>query len=131
MLARSGEPVIAWARGLSDGIPIAEVVTPAAVRFYLDISAALRKDPRAVSRFAMQATELTYLASIRYRPYFKRGAHTYFNVYVAEINLGWSQHCGPLCGSAFWRNKVVVLDFAGAVKALYLDAPVNFVFTTS
>ena len=47
------------------------------------------------------------------------------DVYVAELNLEWSQTCGGLCGAGYKRNKVVVLDATGNVLRMFLDAPEN------
>jgi hypothetical protein len=101
-------------------------VTSRAVRYYYDLSQELRTDPqRVIPGWGKWQTSLKYLATINYHNQYERGEKKFRDVYVADLNLEWSQVCGGLCGAGYKRNKVVVLDQSGNVLAMFLDAPEN------
>jgi len=114
-----------WGSPGSDRIELTKTVTARAVRYYYDVSVAARKEPHLSTGVTAQATSLKYDAGIKHFEYYSHGKDAFNNVYVADMTLEWTFHCGPLCGMGFWRNKLVVLDSQGNVVALYLDAPGN------
>lgn len=72
---------------------------------------------------------LAYDGVIRHFDRWSHPGASFEDVYVADMTLMWDFGCGGLCGGAFQRNKVVVLDRHGDVTALFLDAPMNFEIT--
>lgn len=126
------EPEPLWWNSAHSGIRETYVVTARAVRYYYDLSQELRRDHTFVTNFRlepttfrMDTTSLKYIAVINHHAQYTRGQEKFRDVYVAELNLEWSQVCGGLCGAGYKRNKVVVFDVTGNVLRLYLDAPGN------
>jgi hypothetical protein len=117
------EPI--WGMLGNDNIEQTSVVTAKAVRYYYDLSLAERVDPRLPTGFTAENSELEYKASIQHFEQYSHSGHDFTNVNVANLTLQWSFSCGGLCGMGFTRNKLVVLDDAGNVVALFLDAPEN------
>lgn len=121
-----------WWNSAHSGIRETYVVTASAIRYYYDLSQELRRDHMFVTNFRLEpttfrmgSTSLKYIALINHHAQYTRGQEKFRDVYVAELNLEWSQICGGLCGAGYKRNKVVVIDAAGNVLRLFLDAPEN------
>lgn len=121
-----------WWNSAHSGIRETYVVTARAVRYYYDLSQELRRDHTFVSNFRqeptsfrMDRTSLKYVALISHYEQYARGQENFRDVYVAELNLEWSQTCGGLCGAGYKRNKVVVFGATGNVLRMFLDAPEN------
>ena len=115
-----------WWNSAHSGIRETYVVTSRAVRYYYDLSQELRTDPqRVIAGWGKWRTSLKYVATINYHNQYERGGKKFRDVYVAELNLEWSQVCGGRCGAGYKRNKVVVLDQSGDVVAMFLDGPEN------
>ena len=107
-------------------IKAVSVITARAVRYYYDLSQDFRTNPqRRIPGWGRWITNLRYIATINHHEEYARGQETFRDVYVADLNLTWSQRCGGLCGAGYGRNKVVVLDRQGNVLAMFLDAPQN------
>jgi hypothetical protein len=114
-----------WGALANDDIQQTEVVTARAVRYYYDLTLAVRQNPHLASGFNPVHTNLKYDASIKHYDEYSHGKDHFQNVYVADLNLNWSFTCGGLCGMGFTRNKLVVFNSQGDVIAMYLDAPEN------
>jgi len=114
-----------WGIPGNDNIQSTNVVTARAVRYYYDLSLAVRANPHLPTGFDALATALKYNGVIRRFDRYTHKEDTFENVYVADLTLEWGFNCGGLCGMGFTRNKLVVLDANGSVIAIYLDAPVN------
>ena len=125
----SQEPL--WWEGQFDNVRITHVVTAAAALYYYDMSVGLRGDPQYIKGYPMSRTSLKYMATIKYYSQYTHGERRYNEVYVALLELNWSQYCGGLCGMSFSRKKEVVLDSNGDIVGLYLDAPENYRMTVS
>jgi hypothetical protein len=114
-----------WGMPGNDNIRSADVVTARAVRYYYDLSLAAKANPYSATRFDVAASDLKYDAVIKHMDRYSHAGTTFENVYVADLTLEWGFTCGSLCGMGFTRNKLVVLDAAGRVIAMFLDAPMN------
>ncbi len=114
-----------WGMRGNDEIESADIVTARAVRYYYDLTMAVRQNPHLPSGFNAVNTNLKYAASIRHFDHYSHKKDTFDNVYVADLTLEWGFVCGGVCGMGFTRNKLVVLNGNGDVIALYLDAPEN------
>ena len=114
-----------WGSLGNDNLLSADVVTARAVRYYYDLSLAAKANPHLATGFDAVASGLKYTAVIRHSDRYSHSGDTFEHVYVADLTLQWSFTCGGLCGMGFTRNKLVVLDEAGKVLAMYLDAPTN------
>jgi hypothetical protein len=114
-----------WGMRGNDEIQSAQIVTSRAVRYYYDLTMAVRQNPHLPSGFDPVNTNLKYTASIKHFDHYSHKKDTFDNAYVADLTLEWSFVCGGLCGMGFTRNKLVVLNSDGDVVALYLDAPEN------
>jgi hypothetical protein len=114
-----------WGMPGNDDIQSTVVVTSRAVRYYYDLSLAVKANPRLPTGFSAVATSLKYDGVIRHFDRYSHNGNTFEDVYVGDLTLEWSFICGGLCGMGFTRNKLVVLDANGNVLAMYLDAPVN------
>jgi len=114
-----------WGMRGNDDIQSAALVTTRAVRYYYDLTLAVRQNPHLPSGFKALSTNLKYTASIKHFDHYSHNKDSFENVYVADLTLEWGFGCGGLCGMGFTRNKLVVLNSNGEVVALYLDAPVN------
>jgi len=114
-----------WGMRGNDEIQSTQIVTARAVRYYYDLTRAVRQNPHLPSGFDAVTTNLKYAAVIRHFDRYSHSQDTYENVYVADLTLEWGFVCGGLCGMGFTRNKLVVLDSKGDVIAMYLDAPAN------
>lgn len=122
-LPSDNEPI--WWEGGNDNVRLTFVITTRAVRYYYDLSQGLRGNPGFVPGFPMVHTSLKYTAAIKHYDEYTHAQKKFKNVYVADLNLEWSNICGGLCGMGFKRNKLVVMDSNGEVLALFLDAPGN------
>jgi hypothetical protein len=114
-----------WGMRGNDNIQSTQIVTARAVRYYYDLTLAVKQNPHLPSGFDAVNTNLKYTAAIKDFDHYSHGKDTFENIYVADLTLEWGFVCGGLCGMGFTRNKLVVLDSRGEVVALYLDAPVN------
>jgi hypothetical protein len=114
-----------WGMRGNDNIQSANVVTARAVRYYYDLTLAVRQNPHLPSGFSAANTDLKYTASIKHFDHYSHNKDSFENVYVADLTLEWGFVCGGLCGMGFTRNKLVVLNRNGEVVAMYLDAPGN------
>jgi hypothetical protein len=114
-----------WGMPGNDDIQSAALVTARSVRYYYDLTLAVRQNPHLPSGFKALSTNLKYTASIKHLDHYSHNKDSFENVYVADLTLEWGFGCGMLCGMGFTRNKLVVLNTNGDVVALYLDAPVN------
>jgi hypothetical protein len=114
-----------WGSLGNDNLLSADVVTARAVRYYYDLSLAAQANPHLATGFDAAASSMKYTAVIRHSDRYSHNGDTFDDVYVADLTLEWSFTCGGLCGMGFTRNKLVVLDVAGKVIAMYLDAPMN------
>src|SRR5262249_29693270 len=114
-----------WGYTDNDEIESTTVITARAVRYYYDLSIALRKNPDMPSGFQATETSLNYSATMKRIDHFSHAGDAFDDVYVADLNLEWRFRCGAICGMGFTRNKIVVLARNGDVLALYLDNPVN------
>jgi hypothetical protein len=114
-----------WGALDNDNILSTRIVTASAVRYYYDLTLAARKNPHLPSGFTAVATSLKYDGVIKHFDQYSHKKDSFGNVYVADLTLDWSFTCGGLCGIAFTRNKLVVLDSNGNVIAMYLDSPKN------
>lgn len=114
-----------WGMRGNDEIQSADIVTSRAVRYYYDLTMAVKQNPHLPSGFDAVNTNLKYTASIKHFDHYSHQKDTFDNVYVADLTLEWGFVCGGLCGMGFTRNKRVVLNSDGDVVALYLDAPEN------
>lgn len=114
-----------WGMRGNDDIQSTDIVTARAVRYYYDLTLAVRQNPHLPSGFDAVNTNLKYIASIKHFDHYSHNKDSFESVYVADLTLEWGFVCGGPCGMGFTRNKVVVLDGNGVVVALYLDAPVN------
>jgi hypothetical protein len=114
-----------WGMRGNDEIQSTEVVTARAVRYYYDLTLAVRQNPHLPSGFEALQTNLKYVAGIKHFDHYSHNKDRFENVYVADLTLVWGFGCGGLCGMGFTRNKLVVLDSKGDVVAMYLDAPAN------
>jgi hypothetical protein len=114
-----------WGERGNDDIQQTEVVTARAVRYYYDLTLAVRQNLHLPSGFTAVHTNLKYDASIKHYDTYAHSKEQFENVYVADLNLEWGFTCGGLCGMGFTRNKLVVLNSQGEVIAMYLDSPVN------
>jgi hypothetical protein len=106
--------------------PDASVVTARAVRYYYDARQDYRRDPKIGPIMKASHVTLEYDGTIQHLDRYVHAGASFEDVYVADLTMMWDFHCGGLCGGGFRRNKVVVLDRHGDVRALYLDAPTNF-----
>ncbi|HUK30270.1 MAG TPA: hypothetical protein VLV89_04090 [Candidatus Acidoferrum sp.] len=114
-----------WGRGGDAGVLSTEVVTASAVRYYYDFGMAAKKNPQLPTGFRAVEIDLNYDASIKHFDQYTYKKEAFQNVYVADLTLSWDFLCGTLCGAGFTREKIVVLDSGGNVKAMYLDGPKN------
>jgi hypothetical protein len=105
------------------------VVTARAVRYYYDERQDYTKNPKLGPIMEVSRMTLGYDGVIRHFDRWSHAGASFEDVYVADMTLMWDFGCGGLCGGAFQRNKVVVLDRHGDVTALLLDAPMNFEIT--
>jgi hypothetical protein len=122
---RQQEMAPIWGERGNDEIQQTEVVTARAVRYYYDLTLAVRQNPHLPSGFNVVQTNLKYDASIKHYDKYSHSKDHFENVYVANLDLKWSFTCGGLCGMGFTRNKLVVFNSQGDVIAMYLDAPEN------
>jgi hypothetical protein len=114
-----------WGRGGNDGILSTEIVTASAVRYYYDFAIAAKKNSQLPTGFKATNIKLNYDASIKHFDQYTYKKDSFQNVYVVDLTLEWSFSCGFTCGMGFGREKIVVLDSEGNVKAMYLDGPKN------
>jgi len=114
-----------WGSRGNDNVQVADVITASAVRYYYDLSIAMREKRQFHEVFQMRTTGLKYSASIKHFETYQHAGSKFQDVYVADLNLTWSSICGGLCGIGFTRNKLVVFDSNGDVIDLFLDAQVN------
>jgi hypothetical protein len=119
------EVVPLWGSRGNDNVQVLDVITASAVRYYYDLSIAMREKRKFHEVFQMQATGLKYFGSIKHFENYEHAGRKFQNVYVADLNLTWSSICGGLCGIGFTRNKIVVFDSNGDLLDLFLDAQVN------
>jgi hypothetical protein len=127
---RTREMAPLWGMRGNDEIQSTQIVTARAVRYYYDLTLAVRQNPHLPSGFEALNTDLKYTASIKHVDHYSHkhdhNEDNFDNVYVADLTLKWGFGCGGLCGMGFTRNKVVVLNDKGEVIAMYLDAPENY-----
>jgi hypothetical protein len=115
-----------WWDSAHSGVRETYVITARAIRYYYNLSQDMRDNPqRRIPGWGRWKTSLKYVATLTYHDEYSRGRETFRDVYVADLNLEWSQVCGGLCGAGYKRNKVVVLDRHGDVIGMFLDAPEN------
>jgi hypothetical protein len=126
---RTRERAPLWGMRGNDEIQSTQIVTARAVRYYYDLTLAVRQNPHLPSGFDALNTDLKYTATIKHFDHYSRKhddkEDSFENVYVADLTLKWGFGCGGLCGMGFTRNKLVVLNDKGEVIAMYLDAPEN------
>lgn len=120
-----------WWETEFDNVRVAYAVTAKAVRYYYDTSQGLRSDPKFISGYQMYQTKLKYTGTVKHYDEYAHAKDTFTDVYVAVLELDWSQTCGGLCGMFLKRKKEVVLDSKANVLALYMDAPENNQITVS
>jgi hypothetical protein len=114
-----------WGSRGNDNVQVAQVITASSLRYYYDLSMAMREKRKFHEVFQMQTTGLKYSASIKHFENYEHAGTKFHDVYVADLNLEWSSICGGLCGIGFTRNKLVVFDNNGELLELFLDAPIN------
>ena len=112
-------------------MPIADVVSTRAVRYYMDVSIGYRTNSEFIPGRRFLKTSLDYSAALVRRDHYSHAGDAFRDVYVASLTLSWSQSCGGLCGMAFRRVKEVVLSPEREVLAVYVDDPVNNVMKVS
>ena len=118
----------AWWNSTFDGVKIPYAITVDAVHYYLDLSDAFRRgDFRESHGLRMDETSFTYTAKIEPAEHFEAEGREYTSVYIARLELSWSQHCGLLCALAVDAERTVVLDSAGTVLAVFGDGEVSVV----
>lgn len=126
---RTREMAPLWGMRGNDEIESTQIVTARAVRYYYDLTLAVRHNPHLPSGFDAVNTDLKYTAAIKHFDHYSHNHNhkedRFENVYVADLTPKWGFGCGVLCGMGFTRNKLVVLGDKGEVIAMYLDAPEN------
>ena len=106
-----------------DNVHIPYAVTAEGVSYYLELTLAFRAGRRlqVSERYAMQRSKFTYTASADYQPDFEHNDDHWSDVYVVELQLSWSNHCGRLCALMFTKHRIVVLSTDGRVLAVLGD----------
>lgn len=113
-----------WWCGSFDGTLQAFAITKGAIAYYTMLGEAHRKkDAKIIKGIKMDKTSLSYQAEIKFQQSFQTEKETFKNVFVATMNLGWSQHCGNLCAMGFSKERTVVLDKAGKILFVKGDEP--------
>lgn len=111
-----------WWYSSFDGVRIPYAITARAVRYYLDLTQAFRRGDFIVSaNIRMLKSQLKYTVAIQYHSNFVYEQQEFRGVYVATLELNWSQYCGNMCAMAFGKKRIVVLAPDGEVRAVFLD----------
>jgi hypothetical protein len=118
---RPADPRVWW-NSVFDGVRIPYAITDAAVAYYLELSAALRRgETGSTAGIRMSSSRLEYVATVERQASFALGDTTYADVYVVRLRLEWLNYCGPLCALSFTHDRTVVVDDAGVVRAIRGD----------
>ncbi len=111
-----------WYSGF-DGIHIAYAITGEAVDYYAARVAEFRAgDFTSTAGIRMSRVELEYRASVSHEARFERDGQVFEDVDVVELQLGWSQYCGPECAMGFHATRWVVFPAEGAPVVLGNEA---------
>lgn len=120
-----------WFYGLFDGTLIPYAVTGDAVTYYRELVEAL---DRSTSPPFLLSADLTYRAAVSFHETYTFeeldpatqepfSLEVFAQVYVVEMELDWSQYCGPVCGMWIEHSRVVVFDASGELLAVFGDGP--------
>lgn len=111
-----------WWSSSFDGVRIPYAITADAVQYYLDLTESFRRGDFSQSHgIRMDSSRFRYTATIEKRPEFQREGRSFRDVYVAELKLQWSDDCGSLCDLWIDKDRIVVLNPAGVVLAVFRD----------
>jgi hypothetical protein len=111
-----------WWNSAFDGVRIPYAVTDAAVAYYIALSAALRRGETGWTRgIQMSSSRLEYVAAVERHGSFVLDDTTHSDVYVVRMRLEWLNYCGPRCALSFTKERTVVVDRAGVVRAVRGD----------
>ena len=105
-----------------DGVRLPFAITAQGVNYYRNLLAAFRRgDFRGANGLAMSQARLDYRAVIAFHRVWKGKSRSFRNVYLATLELKWSQTCGSLCGLYIDRTRQVVISPQGKILGVFGD----------
>lgn len=112
-----------WWYDTLDEVSIPYAATGDAVDYYEQLVADRRELARQLRPRYSRTMEahLDYSAGISYYSTYQHGGQTFTGVFVATMRLDWSSQSGPLLGMGFTKDRIVVLNPAGEVQAIFGD----------
>lgn len=116
------EVTMNWWSTYFDGVRVAQAVTEDAVRYYMQLIEDFgRGDFSGANGIPMQSASFRYHAMIEPHQAYRYAGHGFEDVYVAHLQLQWSNLCGSLCAMQFESERRVVLTREGEVLGVFGD----------
>ena len=118
----SGEAL--WWFSAFDGVRIPYTVTSAAVLYYSDLVQTFRDQKFEITGgTVVTSCSMRYVSVINHHKYFVVEGKTFPECYAVNMELRWSQVCGPGRAMGFAKRRLVLVSPKGEVLGVFQDGP--------